>query len=88
MQEPKAKEIFCLCLFMRNIHHILFSQKPGKLYMIQNFPHQLFSLKCTLVCEYLYSKSFIWRIFDFTKCFLCREALSYIEYSKVDKKLI
>ena len=90
MQEPKAKEIFCFCLFTINIHHILYSPKPRKLYMIQNFLYPLFSLKCTLVhwCVSVYI------VKDLSGEYLTLQNVFYIvglchilNISKVDKKI-
>ena len=54
----------------------------------RNLLRQFFSLKYVLICECLHSECFIWRILDFTKCFLCRQTLSYIlNIRKVDKLL-
>jgi hypothetical protein len=88
MQEPKAKEIFCFCLVMRNIHHILYSRKPRKLYIIENFLCQLFSLKCILVCECLYIvKDLSGEYLTLQNVFYVVRLCHILDISKVDKKI-
>jgi hypothetical protein len=86
MQEPKAKEIFCFCLFMRNIHHILYSRKPRKLYIVENF----FYVNCLASNVHWYVSGYI--VKDFSGEYLILQNVFYVvrlchilNISKVDK---
>jgi hypothetical protein len=87
MQEPTAKEIFCFCLFVRNIHHILCSRKPRKLYIFK-----IFYINCLAsnvywcVCVYIV-KALSGEYLTLQNIFYVVSLFHILNISKVDKKI-